>query len=854
MKIAKDKTATIAIALLLTASMTTLTMVNAHTPAWQIPTYAYISVAPNPVGVGQTVTVGFWLNQPPPDAGGPYGDRWDNMKVIVTHPDKTTETLGPFTSDDTGGTHTTYTPTVVGTYTFQMFFPGETLAGKNLSPTLAPITLAFVGDYYLPSNSSVFSISVQEEPVGGVSVAPLPANYWQTPVTAMNVNNWYAITGAHLGLGGGGKYNYSSNYNPYTLAPTTAHIMWTKPEAFGGVLGGEFGGTTTYGNYYSTSQYEKKFNPVIMNGFLYYNVIPGSSTTPCGLVCVNLYTGETVWTDDGHNLGGGSPAQSALTSAGLCTTLRCGQILDYVSPNQYGGLAYLWTTGTPVGINAAPGTTTLNMFDAETGTYILSIVNGTSPTLTEDEGGNLIGYYLNNTAGKQIIDGPINDTTGPTRILNTSTGPTLNMWNSSQCIMAGAWAAQASGWTWRPPQNGIIDFSLGIMWRTPAATDISGVPIPSYTTAPGGIRGINSGVIVLAAFAPTGGSYFQAGFGIYSGYSTTNGQQLWVENVTMLPFGENGNTGASSIGDGVWTIPSHQDGVIQGFSLNTGKLLWTTSLAPFNPYDSIGGYMANLAGDTLYLAGFGGDIWSINMLTGKINWYTNTTTLHGPSGTNTPYGVWPIWGFSNGGVANGVLFLEEGHEYSPPLFLGAQQLAVNCTNGELVWSIDAFDVDGMPATAYGIMTVLNAYDNQIYAYGKGPSAMTVTAPSVGVTTATPITISGRVTDISAGTKQEAVAANFPYGLPCVSDDSISSWMEYVYMQQPCPANVTGVPVSIDVLDSNGNYRNIGAATSNADGMFTFTWTPDIPGDFTVYATFAGSESYYPSHADASFYA
>jgi hypothetical protein len=35
-------------------------------------------------------------------------------------------------------------------------------------------------------------------------------------------------------------------------------------------------------------------------------------------------------------------------------------------------------------------------------------------------------------------------------------------------------------------------------------------------------------------------------------------------------------------------------------------------------------------------------------------------------------------------------------------------------------------------------------------------------------------------------------------------------------------------------------------------MFTFTWTPDITGDFTVVANFAGSESYYPSSAETSF--
>jgi len=388
----------------------------------------------------------------------------------------------------------------------------------------------------------------------------------------------------------------------------------------------------------------------------------------------------------------------------------------------------------------------------------------------------------------------------------------------------------------------------------PVATNISGVAIPAYTTAPGGIRGINSGVIVLAAYPPTGGSYFQAGFGIFSGYSATTGQQLWLENVTMVPFTENGNTGASSIGNGVWTIPSHQDGVIRGFSLATGALLWTTSLAPFNPYDSIGGYMTTLANGTLYLAGFGGDIWSINMLTGKINWYTNTTKLQGESGTSTPYGVWPIWGFSNGGVANGILFLEEGHEYSPPLFLGAQQLAVNCTTGQLVWSIHAFNVNGLPAIAYGIMTLINAYDNQIYAYGRGPSGTTVTVPSPTGVAGTPMIISGTVMDKSAGSTQEAVAANFPNGLPCVSDDSMSAWMEYVYMQQPNPTNATGVTVSIDAIDPNNNCVHLGTVTSDTSGTFGYAWTPpNIPGKYTIIATFAGSGAYYGSYAETYAY-
>ena len=38
------------------------------------------------------------------------------------------------------------------------------------------------------------------------------------------------------------------------------------------------------------------------------------------------------------------------------------------------------------------------------------------------------------------------------------------------------------------------------------------------------------------------------------------------------------------------------------------------------------------------------------------------------------------------------------------------------------------------------------------------------------------------------------------------------------------------------------------------GTFAFTWTPDIPGDFSVYASFAGSNSYYPSSAQTNMHA
>ena len=71
-------------------------------------------------------------------------------------------------------------------------------------------------------------------------------------------------------------------------------------------------------------------------------------------------------------------------------------------------------------------------------------------------------------------------------------------------------------------------------------------------------------------------------------------------------------------------------------------------------------------------------------------------------------------------------------------------------------------------------------------------------------------------------------------------------MEYVYEQQPMPTNATGVPVTITVIDSNGNYRQIGTTTTDSSGMYSFPWTPDIRGKYTVIATFAGTGSYYGS--------
>jgi hypothetical protein len=107
-------------------------------------------------------------------------------------------------------------------------------------------------------------------------------------------------------------------------------------------------------------------------------------------------------------------------------------------------------------------------------------------------------------------------------------------------------------------------------------------------------------------------------------------------------------------------------------------------------------------------------------------------------------------------------------------------------------------------------------------------------------------------DIAAGTKQNQQAANFPNGVPVCSDASMKDWMGYVYQQKPQPSNFTGVPVTVSVLDSNGNTRTIGTAMTDTTGRFSLTWLPDIAGNFTVTAVFAGTNGYWPSYSVTSF--
>jgi hypothetical protein len=271
-----------------------------------------------------------------------------------------------------------------------------------------------------------------------------------------------------------------------------------------------------------------------------------------------------------------------------------------------------------------------------------------------------------------------------------------------------------------------------------------------------------------------------------------------------------------------------------GYDAKTGNRLWQTEPQEY-PWGLYQGANSLIADGKLITIAYDGYVHAYNITTGETLWkhFSENTT-------ETPYGHYAF--YYGPMMAKGVVFAGTGeHSPSQPLIRGNRLHAINASTGEGIWTING--LYNLAAVADGYLLAANGYDNKIYSFGKGPSATTVTAPKTQVMQGESLVIEGTVLDKSAGQPDT----------PAIADEDMSAWMEYLHMQKPIPKNAKGVEVSLDVIDSNGNFRNIGTATSDISGVYSLVWKPDIPGKYTVIATFAGSDSYGSSFARTNFY-
>ncbi len=856
MQILENKIVTIAIAIFLMVSMSASTMLlpsaSAHTPPWNLPTYAYIWASPNPVGEGQKVSVYLWLTNYYYGSAVTNNLAFNGFEFTLKAPDGTVTTQTFNNINPTSAQFTDFVPSQVGTYNLTFTFPGQVYTQSipiSLGPGLPVGPNPYTNDIFLPSNAST-TVTVQTTQIpNALTGAPLPTAYWTRPIYGENTG-WYSIASNWLGIGSpnyGGWMNTGGDAlsGPFTgmaifpgdaVGSQTSHVMWTKPLQSGGVVGGNDVGITA-DTYFDGSAYIIRYNnPIILDGMLYYTEPIGFTATgywePGGKYgptdCVNLQTGQQIW------------------SSTSVPALDFGYIQSVDTPNEHGVNPPILVSQVP-----QPFGSTWMLFDGDTGNWLSNITN--VPVYTAPELGSPPSPWTQGSARAMGPDGNYLDYVFAN--LGTAANPNWNLaeWNSSLLFMPVA--AEA------PTFTGLINGGLGSDYDWNVS-----VPYLNTNAVP---------FVVVAA-------NFGDGILCINGTMPSNGENelyYWDSSAPYTYFFVNLNASIGAVGSVLWSNtlqpPANNYTVVQGpvdwttgvfmqdykeavqwvgYSLTTGKYLWTAKPQVALDYygsTSEGTLPGAVAYGNLYSSAYGGIVYCYNDLTGTLLWtYGNGGTGNSTNaGLNYPYGDYPT---QLQAIGNGIIYtVTSAHTWTSPIYKGAKQTAINATTGQEIWQISGITAEFGEmsyAMADGYNTWFNGYDNSIYVVGRGPSATTTAAQAFG----TSVVIRGSVTDISAGAKQTQQAADFPNGVPVASDASMKDWMGYVYQQQPLPTNFTGVPVTISVLDSNNNFRKIGTAATDATGMYTLTWTPDIPGNYTVVANFVGTNGYWPSSAETSF--
>jgi outer membrane protein assembly factor BamB len=785
----------------------------------QIPTNVFEVISPNPVGVGQSVSI-VAFNPQVPNAAVATNDIRYQYYLTITKPDNTTERLpstGTQASDSTGSTYFKYTPNQIGNYSFTITF------AKLFYSWYSSATERNYYGVTLKESTYTSTLAVQQEAVSPLdwSTFPLPTEYWTRPIEGQNTewwkisSNWYASAEDQ---NNGGMQN---GYQPDGTAPNTGHILWTKSTEDGGLVGG--GNFSTPGEVFNAGHvYQPRFtNHIIMNGKLYYQepryFSPGGGDI---FTAVDLRTGETLW-------------KTNITTAGAPTF---GYMYDWDDMNQHGVAppALLFTNNFARAYHA--------LYGDLTGLNITGV-----PSLTAARGAEL---WPNNLE----LAGPKGESLRYSfRNLGTASNPnwTLSQWNSSKVftsITGGVQNINAS-------VDSCFDWTILAPWVT-SALSVGSVDTSNITIRAGVVNDI---LLISNGSNPAGSNSLsynyppEVTFRAVSIKPESRGQVLWVKNIQTANLGTNYVLQYQRAAEGVFVMALLPEVRYVGYSMYTGEKLWESSIAEtdYNPYayytfasgSSIPG-ATKIAYSTLYSSGYSGMVFAYDLKTGNLLWqYTAPTGMQ----------IFPYYTSFVGAIADGKLYVGTiEHSADTPLLKGNQVRVLNATTGEELWTMYGYAEPLAMVVADGTLVYLNNYDQQIYAVAKGPSAMTVESPMQSISLGSSLMIRGTVTDISAGTSQAEQAARFPNGVPAVSDESMSAWMEYVYMQKPRPTNATGVPVTISVVDANGNYRTIGTTTSSSDGFYSLNWTPDIAGKYSVYATFAGSESYWPTHAETAF--
>ena len=406
--------------------------------------------------------------------------------------------------------------------------------------------------------------------------------------------------------------------------------------------------------------------------------------------------------------------------------------------------------------------------------------------------GDLWATFTNATTGTIVMD---NDGTMLVYTLNAAAG-WVSLWNSTKALgVTNSWNTNA---------NVTIDWKTGLMWNYTSNPSLSGVSL----------SGITDGVLIAKGRS--------SAYNLYAGYDQATGKYLWgMLNLTMP------GVDARAINEGIFAQFNGITLKFNAYDAHTGNKLWESDPVDY-PWGSWTDNSPQITGGVLYSTSYAGYIYAWDIKTGKMLWKFSS----GNSGLETPYGQWSFMGAPL--ITNGYVFAETGeHTPNDPPYRGQRIFCIDAKTGEGVWNMTGKFQSG--AIADGYLLSMNGYDGKLYCFGKGQTQTTITAPQIVSYQGTSVMLQGTVTDQSPGAKDT----------PAIADEYMTEWMEYQYEQLQMP-NAKGVSVSLDTIDPNGNYVHIADVTTDIMGHYEYMYTPPAPGTYKIFATFAGSESYYTS--------
>ncbi len=761
-----------------------------QTADYTISDLAFLSVSPGKIGLRQELLVNMWITFPSGE-----GKYMTGYKVTITHPDGTTEDINLHSYVADGTSWFTYTPDTIGQWSFVFNFAGEWFPAGYYSNGQYSTTRtgAFSGaifnpsDYCTPATSNTVVVTVQSDLVASWQ-SPLPTDYWSRPIEPNN-REWATISGNYpfSEFIGGAEAWSDEYYGPFITAPNTPHILWKRQGALAGIIGGEAG------------QYS----------------ISGSAGTPSVIFMGRCYQTVTKMTSQLIN---GSYRQIP-ASVAECYDLRTGEIY-YDIPTNDGGItpnhiAYWKGTGEASGVTAelltvsgSGNTMRLYKINPYTGaiTTNISIPNiGTAEFLYRD------GYYLSYLSfqNNQVTNGNIT-------LTKSTTGFLVN-W-TTQGVSTNFTTRIVSNLTVTIPNSYRTLYEIGSYGAMGAYDPDTGITINQNRFIYGGFYGSSYEAVSLV----TGKSLWNVSSPatlMESAYRPTNG---WCRH-------------------GIY-VAEMERGYWQARDEYTGNILWETQMNDA-PWGEFWMYDEAAYKDMVIGTGYTG-IWALNETNGAIVWHYVDPAVPFESPYNSANGTIDSYSVQSIRIADGKAYISNSeHSPSSPATRGWGLICLNVTTGEFMWKISGTLMDPGPA-ADGYMVSSSGYDGFMYVMGKGPSQTTVMAPQTEVAKDSKVIIQGTVMDMSPAQP----------GTPCIADNAMDTWMDYKHMQMPADGyyhniTVTGVPVALYAIDSNGNPINIGTATSDTSGSYQIEWKPAAEGLYKITATFAGSDSYGSSWAE-----